>query len=85
MVGIGETTKVGMDENGRMGRIVMFKECFKHDISLFIIDESHKWYYYRELKEYKSEKGYLSDTCQSAQDIYECFVRYFFGIEEEIL
>ena len=66
------------DGNGRVGRIIMFKECLKHDILPFIIDEPHKWYYYRGLKEYRSEKGYLLDTCRSAQDIYEGFVRYFF-------
>lgn len=66
------------DGNGRVGRIIMFKECLKQDILPFIIDEQHKWYYYRGLKEYPQEKGYLLDTCRSAQDVYEGYVRYFF-------
>lgn len=70
------------DGNGRVGRIIMFKECLKHDILPFIIDEQHKWYYYRGLKEYKTEKGYLLDTCRSAQDVYEDYVNYFFPGQE---
>lgn len=68
------------DGNGRVGRIIMFKECLKHDILPFIIDE--QWYYYRGLKEYKTEKGYLLDTCRSAQDVYEDYVNYFFSGQE---
>lgn len=64
--------------NGRVGRIIMFKECLKHDILPFIIHERQKWDYYKGLKEYKSEKGYLLDTCRSAQDVYESYVEYFF-------
>ena len=71
------------DGNGRVGRIIMFKECLKHDIMPFIIDEQHKWYYYRGLKEYKKEKGYLLDTCGSAQDMYERLVRYFFPVQAD--
>lgn len=66
------------DGNGRVGRMIMFKECLKHDIMPFIIDERHKWYYYRGLREYKAEKGYLLDTFRSAQDIYERNMSYFF-------
>lgn len=66
------------DGNGRVGRMTMFKECLKYNVMPFIIDEQHKWYYYRGLKEYRTEKGYLLDTCASAQDIYEGMVRYFF-------
>lgn len=65
------------DGNGRVGRIIMFKECLKNDILPFIIDHEHKLFYYRGLKEYKSEKGYLMDTCLSAQDQYEAIVSYF--------
>jgi len=65
------------DGNGRVGRIIMFKECLKNDILPFIIDHEHKLFYYRGLKEYKSEKGYLMDTCLSAQDQYEAMVSYF--------
>ncbi len=66
------------DGNGRVGRIIMFKECLQHDIMPFIIEEEHKLFYYRGLKEYKSEKGYITDTCLSAQDSYAKAVRYFF-------
>lgn len=66
------------DGNGRVGRILIFKECLKHNITPFIIDERHKLYYYRGLKEYTTEKGYLLDTCRSAQDIYEKIIEYFF-------
>ncbi|AHM64542.1 hypothetical protein PPSQR21_008820 [Paenibacillus polymyxa SQR-21] len=56
----------------------MIKECLQHNIMPFIIDHEHKLFYYRGLKEYRSEKGYLMDTCQSAQDRYEAQVDYFF-------
>jgi len=66
------------DGNGRVGRIIMFRECLKHDILPFIIDHEHKLFYYRGLKEYATEKGYLMDTCLSAQDEYEKMVSYFY-------
>ena len=66
------------DGNGRVGRIIMFKECLKHDVLPFIIDHEHKLFYYRGLKEYLAEKGYLMDTCLSAQDDYEKTVSYFY-------
>lgn len=66
------------DGNGRVGRIILFKECLQNDIFPFIIDHEHKLFYYRGLKEYGSEKGYLLDTCLSAQDRYETQVEYFF-------
>lgn len=66
------------DGNGRVGRIVMFKECIKHDILPFIIGHEHKQFYYRGLKEYVLENGYLVDTCLSAQDEYEKMVSYFY-------
>jgi Fic family protein len=56
------------DGNGRVGRLIMFKECLSNGIVPFIIDEKHRWHYYRGLKEWKNEKGYLLDTCLSAQD-----------------
>lgn len=65
------------DGNGRVGRLIMFKECLKNNIMPFIIEESHKLFYYRGLNEYKNEKGYLVDTCLSAQDYYEQLVKYF--------
>ena len=66
------------DGNGRVGRIIMFKECLRHDLLPFIIDHEHKMFYYRGLKEYLMEKGYLLDTCLSAQDEYEKTVSYFY-------
>lgn len=62
------------DGNGRVGRIIMFKECLKNDILPFITEHNHKLFYYRGLKEYKTEKGYLMDTCLLAQDQYEAMV-----------
>ncbi|MDO5556909.1 MAG: Fic family protein [Clostridia bacterium] len=65
------------DGNGRVGRIIMFKECLKNNIVPFIIFDIDKLYYYRGLKEYQAnkEKGYLIDTCKAAQDKYEVLVR----------
>ena len=60
------------DGNGRIGRIIMFKECLKNNIIPFIILDKDKLFYYRGLKEYQlgKEKGYLIDTCLNAQDQY---------------
>lgn len=66
------------DGNGRVGRMIMFKECLKHDILPFIIDHEHKLFYYRGLSEYKSGKGSLLDICLSSQDRYEGMVDYFY-------
>lgn len=66
------------DGNGRVGRVILFKECLKHNITPFIIDHEHKLFYYRGLKEYHLEKGYLLDTCLSSQDRYQALVHYFF-------
>jgi Fic family protein len=66
------------DGNGRVGRIIMFRECLANGIMPFIIDHEHKLFYYRGLKEYDSEKGFLTDTCKAAQDHYTALVQYFF-------
>ena len=58
------------DGNGRVGRLIMFKECLRNNIIPFIIDEEHKLFYYRGLKNYKEDKAYLIETCLSAQDKY---------------
>ena len=58
------------DGNGRTGRLLMFKECLRCNVLPFIINERHKLFYYRGLREYSSEKGFLIGTCQSAQDEY---------------
>ena len=65
------------DGNGRVGRLIMFGECLKHDIVPFIIDEEHKLFYYRGLKEWDSERGYLIDTCLSAQDKFKAILKKF--------
>lgn len=65
------------DGNGKVGRLIIFKECLKYNIVPFIIDEQHKLYYYRGLKEFENERGYLIDTCLSAQDIYKKLLEYF--------
>lgn len=65
------------DGNGRVGRIIMFKECLKNNIIPFIILDKDKLFYYRGLKKYKSEKGYLIDTCLNAQDQYSRMLEYF--------
>lgn len=65
------------DGNGRVGRLIMFKECLKHNIVPMIINEELKLFYCRGLKEYKSEKGYLVDTCLCAQDVVKKYLDYF--------
>ena len=65
------------DGNGRVGRLIMFKECLKYNIVPFIIEDNLKMYYYRGLKEWNHEKGYLTDTCLTAQDRYQRYLDYF--------
>ena len=65
------------DGNGRIGRLIMFKECLKHNVVPFIIDERHKLFYYRGLAEWDTERGYLLDTCLSAQDEFKKVLKYF--------
>lgn len=65
------------DGNGRVGRLIMFKECLKYGIVPFIMEERLKLFYYRGLKEWDNEKGYLTDTCLTAQDTYKRYLEYF--------
>ncbi len=65
------------DGNGRVGRLIMFKECLANNIVPFIIDEEHKLFYYRGIREWKNERGYLIDTCLSCQDKYKAWLEYF--------
>ena len=65
------------DGNGRIGRLIMFKECLKNNIVPFIVDDNLKMFYYRGLKEWDNEKGYLTDTCLAAQDKYKAYLDYF--------
>ncbi len=63
------------DGNGRVGRMIIFKECLRNQIIPFIIQDDFKLFYYRGLQNYLTEKGYLVDTCLNAQDIYKDYVR----------
>lgn len=65
------------DGNGRVGRLIIFKECLANNIVPFIIDEDLKLYYYRGLQEWTRIKEYLLDTCLSAQDNYKAILQYF--------
>ena len=65
------------DGNGRIGRLLLFKECLKYNIVPFIIDEELKLFYYRGLKEWLNERGYLRDTCLMAQDKFKLYLDYF--------
>lgn len=65
------------DGNGRVGRLIMFKECLKYNIVPFIIEDNLKMFYYQGLKEWDNEKGYLTDTCMTAQDRYKAYLDYF--------
>lgn len=69
------------DGNGRVGRIIMFKECLKNNIVPFIILDKDKSFYYRGLNEYQHgcEKGYLIDTCLNAQDQYQKLIKKYIG------
>jgi hypothetical protein len=65
------------DGNGRVGRLLLFKECLRNNIVPFIIDEELKMFYYRGLHEWKTERGYLRDTCLAAQDKFKAYLDYF--------
>ncbi len=65
------------DGNGRVGRLVMFKECLANNIVPVIIDEDLKLFYHRGLRVWESVKGYLMDTCLTAQDNYKAILKYF--------
>ena len=65
------------DGNGRVGRLVMFKECLANGYVPFIITEELKMFYYRGLREWSNLRGYLLDTCLAAQDNYKAMLDYF--------
>lgn len=65
------------DGNGRVGRLIIFKECLANNILPFIIEDENKFFYYRGLKEYPRVKEFLTDTCLSEQDDYLKMVEYF--------
>lgn len=65
------------DGNGRIGRLIMFKECLRNNIVPFIISEDKKMFYYRGLSDWDKEQGYLTDTCLAAQDVFKTYLDYF--------
>jgi len=65
------------DGNGRVGRLIAFKEALRFDIVPFIIEDSKKMFYYRGLKEWNNEKGFLIETCLDSQDTYKALLSYF--------
>ena len=69
------------DGNGRVGRLILFKECLCNRIVPFIITEELRYFYYRGLQNWPQTPGYLRDTCLTAQDQYKELMRYF-RIEE---
>lgn len=72
-----ETIHPFQDGNGRVGRLVMFKECLANGIVPFIITEELKLFYYRGLKEWGHVNGFLTGTCLTAQDYYKKLLDYF--------
>ncbi len=72
-----ETIHPFQDGNGRVGRLIAFKECLKNNIVPFYIDDKNKWYYYRGLKEWNNERNYLIETCRFGQDQYKMLLDYF--------
>lgn len=65
------------DGNGRVGRLIAFKECLKHQVIPFIIEDKKKFYYYRGLKEFLTNPNYLIDTCYDGQDTMKRLLEYF--------
>lgn len=65
------------DGNGRVGRLIAFKECLRFNIVPFIIEDSKKMFYYRGLKEWDMESGFLIETCLDGQDTYKALLKYF--------
>ena len=67
------------DGNGRVGRMIMFKECLRNNIMPFYIEDRNKEFYIRGIKKYQidNEKEYLIDTCLNSQDNYEKIAKYF--------
>ncbi len=65
------------DGNGRVGRLILFKQCLDNNIVRFIIEDDLKMFYYRGLHEWEKERGFLRDTCLAAQDKFKAYLDYF--------
>ena len=65
------------DGNGRVGRLILFRECLRHSIMPFVLDYEQKMSYYRGLSDFNHTPGLLVGSLQSAQDVYETWIRYF--------
>ena len=65
------------DGNGRVGRLIALKECLRHNIVPFLIEDSKKMFYYRGLSEWNNEKGWLTDTCLDGQDTFKRLLAMF--------
>lgn len=65
------------DGNGRVGRLIMFKECLRHEITPFVISDDMKLFYYRGLARWDKERGWLTDTCLAAQDSFKNWLDYY--------
>lgn len=65
------------DGNGRVGRLILFKECLRYGVVPFIILDDLKLYYYRGLREWGNTNGFLRDTCLTAQDHMKKYLDYF--------
>lgn len=65
------------DGNGRVGRLILFKECLNYGIVPFVIQDDLKMFYYRGLSQWDRENGYLMDTCLTAQDRFQAYLKYF--------
>ncbi|MBA4701724.1 MAG: Fic family protein [Ruminococcus sp.] len=71
------------DGNGRVGRLILFKECLRNNVVPFIVDEKLNIFYYRGLQEWNNQQGYLKDTCLTAQDGFKEYLDYFRIIYQE--
>lgn len=72
-----ETIHPFQDGNGRIGRLIAFKQCLEQNLIPFYIDDANKWLYYRGLREWNNDKNYLIETCRFGQDQYKSLLKYF--------
>ena len=72
-----ETIHPFQDGNGRIGRLIAFKQCLEQNLIPFYIDDANKWLYYRGLREWTIDRNYLIETCRFGQDQYKSLLKYF--------